>query len=159
MIALSQNMSLDEHTPLQQDFFIHGICEFSSHVLSWPKGMYKNMTRKHLDIGKRYAVTQHILGCYESPEGSAHFEMLPPSHFALWLILCGMLRDVKAKEDVVNMMRLHHGLERYSKWSTRRNAWPDGYENWADAQHILLHYTRFQASARCSRIVHCAKGG
>ena len=139
-------MSLDTHTPLQRDFFIRGIAEHSTHVLSWPAGLFANMTLKHLDVHKRFTVTQHIL-C------GSEFELLPPSHYALWLIVCGMLRDDAAKQDIVNQMRTHHGLPRYSKWQ-RKSAWPEGWDDWADAENILLHFTPTQASARCSRIVH-----
>jgi hypothetical protein len=137
---------MDTHTPLQRLFFIRGIAEFSTHVLSWPAGLFANMTLKHLKRPKRYAVTQQVL-C------GTEFELLPPSHYALWLIVCDMLRDDDAKEDIVNQMRAHHGLPRYVKWR-KSVVWPEGFDYWEDAEDILLHYTQARAAARCSRIVH-----
>ena len=147
---------LDAHTWLQRNFFWRCIAPHTSHVLSWPNGMYRRLTRRHLRRRERFAVTLHILGRYECKAGTAHFELLPPDRFALWLILCKMLRDDDARLDVVNLIRRHHGLRSYNKYSARRNAWPDGHEYWAEAQYILMHLTPFQASARCSRMLrHC----
>ena len=144
---------LDAHTWLQREFFVRCIQPYTSCVLSWPNRMFYRMTRDHLDRNERFAVTQHVLGCYKCPEGTAHFELLPPNHVALWLVLCKMLRDESARVDVVNQMRRHHGLRPYNKWSARHNAWPDGHEYWADAQHILMHFSSFDATARCSRML------
>ena len=144
---------LDAHTWLQQNFFIHCIVPHTSCVLSWPNRMYRRLTSARLTRHDRFTVTQHILGCYECPEGTAHFELLPPDRFALWLVLCKMLRDESARVDVVNQIRRYHGLLPYNKWSARHNAWPDGHEYWADAQHILMHFSSFDATARCSRML------
>ena len=111
--------------------------------------MYRRMTSAHLRRNDRFFVTQHFLGKYASPEGNSHFEMLPPERFALWLILCKMLRDESARLDVVNQIRKHHDLKPYSRWSP--SCWGDGLERWAEAEHILMSFTSLEAAARCSR--------
>ena len=140
---------LDAHTWLQRNYFLQCIEPHTSCVLSWPNGMYRRLTSAHLRRRDRFFVTQHFLGNYASPEGNAHFELLPPERFALWLVLCKMLRDESARLDVVNQFRKHHGLKPYSKWSALR--WADGLDRWAEAEHILINFTSFDAAARCSR--------